>query len=96
MNERDIERDIERAEHAQRLLQDDLLSEALRVIRNEVISAWVSTEHKAEKEREGYWMFAKTVDNFELLLKGYIETGKLARVQLDHIKGRSFLQKIVG
>lgn len=95
MNDRNLQADIDRAEHARRLLDDELLNDALRTIRSEVISAWVATGHKDEKEREGFWMFAKTVDNFELLLKGYIETGKLAAQHLELHK-KSLLRRVVG
>lgn len=95
-NERDLQRDIDRAEHAGRLLNDELLNEALRAIRNEIISGWIATEHRQEKDREGLWMFAKTVDNFELLLKGYIQTGKIAAERLRVEEKRSGLRKVFG
>lgn len=92
----DPQAEINRAEHAHRLLQDELLNEALRTIRTEVISAWVATAHNDEKQREGLWMFAKTVDNFEMLLKGYIETGKLANANLKAFEERRGLRRVFG
>jgi hypothetical protein len=96
MNERNLQADIDRAEHASRLLQDELLNEALRTIRQEIISQWVATDSRQEKDREGFWMFAKTVDNFELLLKGYVETGKLASKHLQALNERKGLRKVFG
>jgi hypothetical protein len=96
MTDRDLQADIDRAEHASRLLNDELLNAALSAIRNEVVRSWVATEHKQDKDREGLWMFAKTVDNFELLLKGYVETGKLATQHLQTLKKRGLLQRVVG
>jgi hypothetical protein len=96
VNDRDLQRDTERAEHAHRLLNDALLQEAINTIRSEVVRTWVATEHKAGTEREGLWMFAKTVDNFELLLRGYIETGKLARERLNVVERKGLLRRVMG
>jgi hypothetical protein len=96
MNDRDLQRSVDRAEHAHRLLNDELLAEALRVIRSEIISNWVATETKQDKEREHFWMFAKTVDNFELLLRGYIESGKLDSSKLKHVEERKGLRRVFG
>jgi hypothetical protein len=95
LNDRDLQREIDRAGHAERLLNDELLKEAIQTIRNEIIRQWVATEHKQDKDREGFWMFAKTVDNFELLLRGYIQTGKLAADKL-RIEEKRGLRKVFG
>jgi hypothetical protein len=96
VNDRNLQRDIDRAAHADRLLNDELLNEALRVIRTEIISNWVATDTKQEKDREHFWMFAKTVDSFELLLKGYIETGKLSTERLKGFEERRGLRRVFG
>lgn len=94
--DRELQAQVDRAEHAHRLLHDELLAEALRVIRAEIISNWVATDSKQEKDREFFWMFAKAVDNFELLLKGYIESGKFARDKLRAFEERRGLRRVFG
>jgi hypothetical protein len=97
MDERDLQNQTDRAEHARRLLNDPLLAEAIQTIRNECVRAWVASGHDQGKEREGFWMFAKTVDNFELLLKGWIETGKLAADKLNVVQAeKRGLRRVFG
>jgi len=97
MNDRDLQRDIDRAEHADRLLNDELLAEALRVIRSEVVRTWVDCPARDHEGKEALWQLAKTVDKFETLLRGYIEAGKLATVNLKAFEERkSWIKKVVG
>lgn len=94
---RDLQRDIDRAGHAERLLQDDLLKEAVEAIRKEVFQAWIDCPARDKEGKEALWQLAKTTDKFEQLLRGYIESGKLAQANLRTFeKSRGFLEKIIG
>ena len=96
MNDRDLQRDIDRAGHAQRLLNDELLQEALGVIKSEVVLMWVDCPARDAEGKEALWQLAKTADKFESLLKGYIETGKLATANLKHFEERKGLRRVFG
>lgn len=96
MNDRDLQRDIDRAGHAQRLLNDELLQEALKAIRDEVVRTWVDCPARDAEGKEALWQLAKTADKFETLLKGYIETGKLATVNLKRFEETRGLRRVFG
>jgi hypothetical protein len=85
-DDRNLQADMERAEQAARLLDNPLLADALRVIRDEVVRAWVECPQRDNEGKEALWQLAKTTDKFEALLKGYIETGKLAAANLRTLK----------
>ena len=96
MNDRDLQRDIDRAGHAERLLNDELLADALQAIRNEVVRTWVDCPARDKDGKEALWQLAKTADKFESLLRGHIETGKLARVNLKAFEERRGLRRVFG
>jgi len=96
MNDRTLMADVSRAEHAQRLLQDELLAEAMQAIKNEVQRAWIDCPQRDKEGKEALWQLAKTADKFEALLKGYVETGKLASANLKHFEERRGLRRVFG
>jgi hypothetical protein len=96
LNDRNLQAELDRAEHAQRLLNDELLIGALQAIRNEVVRGWVECPQRDKEGKEAYWQLAKTADKFELLLKGYIETGKLAQANLKAFEERKGLRRVFG
>lgn len=88
--------DIDRAEHAARLLQDQLLQDALAAIKAEVVRAWIDCPARDKEGKEALWQLGKTADKFEALLKGYIETGKLATANLKAYEERRGLRRVFG
>lgn len=88
--------DIDRAEHAARLLQDRLLQDALAAIKAETIRVWLDCPQRDKEGKEALWQIAKTADKFEALLKGYIETGKLATANLKAYEERRGLRRVFG
>lgn len=96
MNDRDLMHDIDRAGHAERLLRDELLQQALAAIKSEVQRAWIDCPQRDKDGKEALWQLAKTADKFESLLKGYIETGKLAQANLKAFEERRGLRRVFG
>lgn len=88
--------DVNRAEHAQRLLDDDLLRAALDAIKAEVVRAWVDTAQAKKDDKEALWQLMKTADKFEFLLLGYIETGKLAKANLKRFEEPRGISRLFG
>lgn len=86
--------DIDRAAHAQRLLQDELLQDALKAIKDEIQRVWIDCPQRDKDGKEALWQLAKTADKFESLLKGYIETGKLAAANLKSFEEKSALRRV--
>jgi hypothetical protein len=96
LNDRAIQSDIDRAEHASRLLNDQLLQDALKTIRDDVVRLWVECPARDKEGKEALWQLAKTADKFESLLRGYVETGKLATANLKHFEERRGLRRVFG
>lgn len=92
----DPQADIDRAEHAHRLLHDQLLQDALKAIKDEVARAWIDCPARDKEGKEALWQLAKTADKFDSLLKGYVETGKLARANLKAFEERRGLRRVFG
>ncbi len=96
MNERNLEADIARAEHAQRLLNDELLAASLKAIKDEVTRVWIDCPQRDKDGKEALWQLMKTADKFESMLKGHIETGKLAAANLKHFENKRGLRRVFG
>ena len=95
--DRELQAQIDRAEHADRLLNDQLLQDALSAIKSEVQRTWIDCPARDHEGKEALWQLAKTADKFESLLKGYVETGKLARMNLKAFEERKgLLRRVVG
>jgi hypothetical protein len=96
MNDKNLQNEMDRAEHAQRLLSDTLLQDALNAIKAEVVKTWIECPARDSEGKEALWQLAKTADKFEALLKGYVETGKLASANLKHFEERKGLRRVFG
>lgn len=96
MNDRALQSDINRADHAQRLLNDELLQDSLKTIKEEVTRLWLDCPARDHEGKEALWQLAKTADKFESLLRGHIETGKLAQVNLKAFEERRGLRRVFG
>jgi len=77
------EEELIRAEKARQVLEDKIVREALDGIKNAIIEGWRQSPVKDVEHREKLWSIYVGACKFEELLRSYIETGKLARAQLD-------------
>lgn len=91
-----MQSEINRAEHAQRLLDDELLRSALDAIKAEVVRTWVDCPQAEKDAKEALWQLMKTTDKFEFLLLGYIETGKLAKANLKRFDEPRGISRLFG
>lgn len=72
-----------RASHAQRLLDDPILMQALADIRSTAIAKWESTSPDKADEREWAWMTVKNINRIEQELKSVIDDGKIAAARVQ-------------
>lgn len=86
MNESDLIKQQDRAAKAQMLLDNPLLNETLDAIEQEIVKKWIECPIRDKEGKEELWKLVKTKKKFESLLKGYIETGKLASHDLKKSK----------
>lgn len=94
--DRELQSQIDRAEHAHRLLNDELLADSLAAIKSEVQRVWIDCPQRDHEGKEALWQLAKTADKFESLLRGYIESGKLAQINLKAFEERRGLRRVFG
>lgn len=92
--EHDLREDQTRAQRAADILNNEVFSEALKAIRDEVFATWIACPQRDAEGKEALWQLAKTADKFEGLLRGYIETGKLATEQLKRFEKEGLLQRL--
>lgn len=92
--EHDLREDQTRAQRAADVLNNEVFAEALAAIRSEVVKQWESCPARDHEGKEALWQLIKTASKFEGLLKGYIETGKLATEQLKRFEKESVLQRL--
>lgn len=88
------EEEIIRAERAKQILGDSLVGQALKEIKEGLIEEWRRASVKDAEMREKIWAIYVGACKFEELLKSHIETGKLARAQLEtESQQRSFMER---
>lgn len=83
--ERDLQNKVQRAEHAQRILTDTLVQEALSGMRETVYHNIRTSHFKDVAEREDLYKMLKTVDSFERQFTDAVNGGKKARSLLKDI-----------
>lgn len=77
------------------LLENELLKEALKAIRDEVVDQWANCPARDKEGKETLWQLMKTTQKFENVLIGYIETGKLASAELARLEKESKLKRFL-
>lgn len=75
------------------LLENALLKEALKAIKDEVMQQWIECPARDLEGKEALWQLAKTAQKFENLLIGYVETGKLATEQMKRFEEKRTLRE---
>lgn len=71
-----------RGDEAARVLEEKVVREALEAIRDEIISQWANTPARDTEGREWVWRHYKVVEKFEGMLRGYIESGRMAKIEM--------------
>lgn len=89
------EQEVDRARRAQELLDNELLATALAAIEAEVVEQWAACPARDKEGKEALWQLMKTSHKFRALLRGYVDTGKLATEQLRRFEEqRSLWQRM--
>lgn len=72
-----------RASQAEQVLKNPLVMEVLDRLEKDIINTWEVTPMRDMEAREKAWLWFVTVRKFRNTFLGFIETGKLASVQLE-------------
>lgn len=72
---------LQRADHAQALLEHPLLKEALEHYETEITEAW-KTQNASPADRERLHQMLKAAQHFRRYLQSTVETGQLIRAKV--------------
>jgi len=78
----DLNKQVSRGQRAKELLEDPLLQDSLKAIRNKLDNEWKNSPLRDVEGREKIFFLVKAIDEFEAMLISEMETGKLASQQL--------------
>lgn len=81
-----------RGRNAQTLLDDPLLSKAMEASRREIIDAWEVAPSRDTDGREWLWKLYQASLRFEGILRGYIDSGRIAKANLK--EGKSITERL--
>lgn len=80
------EQAMHKANAAQRIFTDPLVQETLDLMEKEVMEAWMQCPVRDIEARETLWRMAVTTRKFRDLLRGTMESGKIAAAQIAERK----------
>lgn len=86
-NERELKlrADEARARHAKSILEDEMVVQALTLIRKNVTEAWERSKSDDKEGREDAWRQLKALNEFERHFVSILKTGHLAEQELSLI-----------
>lgn len=85
-NEDDLRRDVNRAQRAQALINDELLAEAFTKLQNEYREVWEQSPATATAVREKAYLALKMLPVLRSSLEAMIMDGSVARKQLTNLE----------
>jgi len=94
MSERKLVEEQQRGHEAQRILDHELVKQALDDIEAATVRKWEVAG--GEKEREDLWRLYKVAKLFRDVLRSHIETGKMAEFTLQQSLLEKAKQRVFG
>jgi hypothetical protein len=79
----DLNKQISRGQQAKDILENPLLKDSLKAIRNKLDTEWKNSPLRDVEGREKIFFLVKAIDELEAMLISELETGKLASEQLN-------------
>lgn len=74
--------EVRRANNAERLFNDPMIQETLNLMEREINDAWLACPARDVDGREWLWRQAVSTRKFREILRGTMESGKIAKEQL--------------
>lgn len=75
---------LRRANQAKQVFEQPIVQQTLDFMEKEVMEAWMACPVRDQEAREQLWRMAVTTRKFRDLLRGTMESGKLAADQIKH------------
>mgnify|MGYP003582611390 CR=1 FL=1 len=79
-----IEKRLYNADRAREVLDNESFQWAIEETKQEIVESWKNAGNPDDRER--LWISLRLLNKLEASLKTRLETGKLARLELDHKK----------
>lgn len=79
-----IERRIYNADRAKEVLENEAFQWVMEETKQEITESWKNAGNPEDRER--LWLSLRLLTKLETTLRKRLETGKLARLELDHRK----------
>lgn len=79
-----LERRLFEGDQAKLILENEAFTAAFEAIESEVIEQWKNSPARDEAGREKLWTYLQMVQKFKAQLTQTLETGTLARLELEH------------
>lgn len=80
----EIEQRLYNGDRAKEVLENEAFQGAMATIKQEVIEQWTNSPARDHEGREKLWQFLKLAQKLEATLQTTLETGKLAKLDLEH------------
>ena len=81
--EHQLRNEMSRATDAEAILNNPLVQEVLDSLEKDIVSAWENTPMRDVEAREKAWMYYLTVRKFRNTFINFIDTGRMASLQLE-------------
>jgi len=76
-----------RAEHAERLINDNLFMESWDVLKEQLMNEWQHSQHLDVERRESLWLSVKLADRLRAHFESIVATGKMS----DYLKTHPYI-----
>tara|TARA_B100001093_G_scaffold67721_2_gene57775 strand:- start:1930 stop:2208 length:279 start_codon:yes stop_codon:yes gene_type:complete len=91
MSDGKLNTELGRAAEAQAILSNTLFKEALETLRSSYTDAWLNSPARDEEGREKIYQFMQALKSVEDHLVSVVQTGELAKTQLEDLRTRKRL-----
>ena len=91
----ELQNEQTRGERAALILENTVFQEALKAIKDDVMSQWMDCPARDKEGKEALWQLAKTAQKFENILLGYVQTGKLASDKLKTFEEKRGIRDMI-
>ena len=73
------EQDIKRSNQSKRIIEDEILIEAVQKIRSELNQEWLNSDLKNSEQRENIFVMRRMLELVVMQLQSVMETGKIIK-----------------
>lgn len=87
-------KDAMRGDDAARVLESKAFQGAMKALQDQIVKDWSNCPVRDTEGQKLYLQLHKLSKKFEALLTGMVETGKLARLELDAERDESAARKL--